>query len=141
MIFILGEEKTSIEKVAEKVAQQSELFKAVNLAALRARARKLGTGDVIKIGGYELVVDVDALGEWVVVHVVYPRKDIEALASEIASGFGINLEGMSISDRSEWMRDFIDDIKAILEKWQQIKLISGPGENLTFEKAVFKNEN
>jgi hypothetical protein len=117
VIFILGDERSLIEKVAQKAAQQSDLLKAVNLAALRARARKLGIGEIIKIGGYELVVDVDALGEWMVVHAIYPRKDIEALASEIAAGFGIDIEGMSSSDRTEWMSAFLDDIKAILEKW------------------------
>ena len=52
MIFILTDEAGSVQKVAQKAAEKSELLRAVNLAALRARARKLEAGDVIRmIGG------------------------------------------------------------------------------------------
>jgi hypothetical protein len=39
-------------------------------------------------------------------------------------------------ERREWLAAFWDELARYLAKWQDIKMRRGPGENVTFEKAV-----
>jgi len=39
-------------------------------------------------------------------------------------------------ERRQWLADFLGSLAYYLERWQQIKMRRGPGENFTFEKAV-----
>lgn len=33
------------------------------------------------------------------------------------------------------------NLKEFLEKWCQIKMLPGPGENITFEKTVYRRDD
>jgi hypothetical protein len=140
MIFVLSREGTaSAQKTAQHVYRHSDLFRAMGSAAFKVRAGMLGIGNVVKSGGYEFVVDEDELGEWVVVHIVLPRKEIEALGEAAAKDLGFDTKSMSYIP--EWKGVFIDDLKVLLEKWLEIKCLKGPGENLTFERATYRKES
>ena len=45
-------------------------------------------------------------------------------------------EGWSDHERREWLAAFWGELARYLAKWQDIKMRWGPGENVTFEKAV-----
>jgi hypothetical protein len=139
MIFVLAKDlQATSQKAAQHVSQQSELFKAMGSAALRARAGMLEPGKVVAFGGFEFVVDEDEFGEWVVIQIIVPRKEIEELGKAKAEDLGIDKEKMSVYDHSLWISDFMDRLKELLKKWQDIKCHVGPGENLTFEKAAYR---
>jgi hypothetical protein len=142
MIFVLTEEgMESARKTAQIVAQDSELFKAFGIAALKARAKSLEPGNVLKLGGFEFVVDEDELGVWIVVNIILPRKDIEAMAEVKAEDLGVDIKIMDSSERSIWRDSFIENVSAFIKNRYEIKCIQGPGENLTFEKSVYKKES
>ena len=141
MIFVLTEKgMESARKIAQIEAQKSELFKAFSIAAIKARANLLEPGNVLKVGGFEFVVDEDELGAWIVVNMILPRKEIEAMAEARAEDLGFDIKHRDNSERSEWQDSFIENVKTFIKNWYEIKCIQGPGENLTFEKAVFKKE-
>ena len=110
----------------------------------------LEIGSVVKSGGYEFVVDEendyqdldeDELGEWMVVHIILPRIEIEALGEAVAKDLRVDIKSMSSIEILEWNGVFIDDLKVLLLKWHQIKCLKGPGENLTFEKTAYRKES
>jgi hypothetical protein len=139
MIFVLKSDiQASAQKAAQLVSQQTELFKAMGFAALRARASIVEPGKVIKFGSFEFVVDEDEFGEWVVVQIILPRKEIEVLGIAKAEELGIDIESLEGAQRSMWIDDFMDLLKELLKKWQDIKCHIGPGENLTFEKSSYR---
>jgi hypothetical protein len=39
-------------------------------------------------------------------------------------------------ERWEWLGAFWKELALYLAKWQDIKMLRGPGENVTFEKTV-----
>jgi len=45
-------------------------------------------------------------------------------------------EGWSDRERREWLAAFWGKLARYLAKWQGIKMRRGPGENVTFEKAI-----
>ena len=45
-------------------------------------------------------------------------------------------EGWSDHERREWLAAFWEELARYLAKWLDIKMRRGPGENVTFEKAV-----
>jgi hypothetical protein len=142
MIFVLAREGiASAEKVALHVYRNSDLFKALGFSALKARAGMLRPGNVIKSGCYEFVVDEDELSEFVVVHIILPRADIEALGEAASIELGLDTRSLSDTDMSEWKGIFVDKLKLLLGKWQEIKCLTGPGENLTFEKVAYRKES
>ena len=142
MTFVLSVEGiTSAEKTAQHVYRHSDLFRALGSAAFKVRAGLLEIGKVVKSGGYEFVVDEDELGEWVVVHTVLPRIEIEALGEAAAKDLGVDIKRMSNIEILEWKDVFIDDLKFLLLKWHQIKCLKGPGENLTFERTAYRKES
>jgi len=142
MIFVLAREgSASAERVALHSYRHSDLFRALGFAALKVRAGMLEPGSVIKSSCYEFVVDEDELGDWVVVHIILPRREIEALGEAASIELGVDTRSLSDIEMSEWKDIFIDKLKVLLEKWQEIKCLTGPGENLTFEKAVYRKES
>ncbi|VVB64680.1 Uncharacterised protein [uncultured archaeon] len=142
MGFVLSMEGTDLAKeTAKHVYQHSDLFRALGSAAFKVRAGMLGIGSIVKSSGYEFVVDEDELSESVVVHIVLPRKEIEALGEAAAKDLGIDTKSMSDIELPEWKGVFIDDLKVLLEKWHEIKCLKGPGDNLTFERAAYKKES
>jgi hypothetical protein len=132
---------TSIEKVAFHVYRHSDLFNALGSAAIKARAGMLEPGDVIKLGRYEFVVDEDEMGENVVVHIILPKREIECMGEAASRNLGAETVSLNDKEISEWKGKFLDSLKSLLEKWQGIRCISGPGENLTFEKTTYRKES
>lgn len=130
----------SARKIAQIVAQESELFKAFSIAALKARAKLLEPGNVLKLGGFQFVVDEDELGVWIVVNIILPRKEIEAMAEAKALDLGVEIKIMDNSKPSIWQDSFIESLTTFIKNWYEIKCIKGPGDNLTFEKSVYKKE-
>jgi hypothetical protein len=142
MIFILAEEgATSAKKVAQLVSLQSEIFKAISIAALKARASMLDPGKVIKFGGFEFVVDENEFGEGIVVSIILPRPEIELLGMAKAEELGVDVKDMSGTQYTQWICGFMNSLKENLEKWYEIKCIQGPGDNLTFEKSAYRKES
>ena len=123
---------------AVQMASQEEIFRAMSYAALKARAARLNPGEIIKIGRFELVVAEDEEGEGSVVQIIETRQNMEGLALAKAKELGIALDSWGDHERREWMASFWIELARILSKWQNIEMRSGPGENLTFEKAVYK---
>ena len=96
------------------------------------------SGEIIKIGRFELVVAEDENGEGIVVQIIETLSQIEALALARAQELGMATECWSDHEKREWMTYFYSDLAKILRQWQNIEMRHGPGENLTFEKAIFK---
>lgn len=136
--WITMEDEAKVEGAAQ-LAMQSEVFKAMGLAAIRARARRLDPGDVARVGGCDFVVDLDEHESWVVVQIIWPKAAIEEIAESKASELGVDLQSMSLELRRQWLSEFLVRLKAMLEKWYGIRCIPGPGDNLTFEKAAYKS--
>ena len=127
----------SSQKAAQHVSQ-AELFKAISIAALRVRAGMLEPGKVVALGGFEFVVDEDEFGEWVVIQMIMPRRQIEEQGLARAKEMGIEIESLSSSERILWMGEFMGRLEELLKKWQDIKCHVGPGENLTVERAAYR---
>ena len=123
---------------AVQMVSQDEIFRAVAYAALKARACRFTSGEVIKIDRFELVVAEDENGEGIVVQIIETLEHIETLALARAREFGIATERWSDHERRDWMTSFYSDLAKILRQWQNIEMRHGPGENLTFEKAISK---
>ncbi len=69
------------------------------------------------------------------------KERIESLAAAKAEELGLQLDSIGGRERGEWMAFFMKDLKENLEKWYQIKMRQGPGENITFEKAVYRKDD
>jgi hypothetical protein len=123
---------------AVQMVSQDEIFRAVAYAALKARAGRFMSGEIIKIGRFELVVAEDENGEGIVVQIIETLSQIEALALARAQELGMATECWSDHEKREWMTYFYSDLAKILRQWQNIEMRHGPGENLTFEKAIYK---
>lgn len=128
-------------KRAAQMAADDEVFKAIGLAALKARARGLEPGDIARTGSCEMVVAEDEDGTGKVVQMIISIKQVDDLALSRAEELGVHLESLEDRERRDWMDVFLKELKEILEKWQQIKMRYGPGDNLTFEKAVYKRDD
>lgn len=129
--------KDLIHKAAQLVSQE-EIFRALNYATLKARAGRLTPGDIIRIGEFELVVAEDDVGESVAVQIIEERSLVEDIAMAKARELGLAPEKWEESERIEWMASFFIELRDNLRRWQDIETHQGPGENLTFEKAVYK---
>jgi len=105
---------------------------------LKARAGRFMSGEIIKIGRFELVVAEDENGEGIVVQIIETLSQIEALALARAQELGMATDCWSDHEKREWMTYFYIDLAKILRQWQNIEMRHGPGENLTFEKAISK---
>jgi hypothetical protein len=125
------------QKVVQMVSLE-EIFRAIAYAALRARASRLNPGEIIKIGEFELVVAEDENSEGMVVQIIETREQIDSMALAKAREIGVAVECWSDHDRREWMTSFCNELASVLKKWQNIEMCHGPGENITFEKAVTK---
>ncbi len=123
------------------MAATDDVFKAVGFAALKARANNLEPGDIARTGTYELAVVEDDNGAGMAVQMILERTWIESIAFEKARELGLDLDGLEEGPRREWMALFLKDLKEDLERWYQIRMRAGPGENLTFEKTVYKKDD
>lgn len=132
---------TDTRSRAAQLVASDDVFKAIGLAALKARANNLEPGDIAKTGTFELVVAEDEEGSGAVVQMILEKERIETLASVKAGELGQDLNGLQEHERREWMALFMKDLKEDLEKWYQIRMRPGPGENLTFEKSVYRRDD
>jgi hypothetical protein len=124
-----------ISKAAAK-ASQDEVFQALAYAALKARAARIAPNQIIRIREFDLMVAEDENGDGLVVQIILPLEQMEGLALARAREMDGSAEGWSDHERREWLAAFWDELARYLAKWQDIKMRRGPGENVTFEKAV-----
>lgn len=124
-----------IRKAAQK-ASQEEVFQALAYAALKARAARIAPNQIIRRGEFEMIVAEDENGEGLVVLIILPQELMEAMALARACELDGSAEGWSDHERREWLAAFWGELARYLAKWQGIKMRRGPGENITFEKAV-----
>ena len=123
---------------AVPAVSQEEIFQSIGYAALKARAANLAPGAIVKIGSRELVVAEDEHGHGIVVQIIESKQHIEDLALAKAEEQGLDAKLADDHERREWMSSFLDELREYLGRWQDIKMQKGPGENLTFEKAVHR---
>jgi hypothetical protein len=124
-----------ISKAAAKVSQD-EVFQAMAYAALKARAARIAPNQIIRIREFDLMVAEDENGNGLVVQIILPRGEMEGLALARARELDSSAEGGGDYERREWLAAFWEELARYLAKWQEIKMRRGPGENVTFEKAV-----
>ena len=124
-----------ISKAAAK-ASQDEVFQALAYAALKARAARIAPNQIIRIREFDLMVAEDENGNGLVVQIILPLEQMEAMALASACELGGCAEGGDDHEGREWLAAFWDELARYLAKWQDIKMRRGPGENVTFEKAV-----
>ena len=124
-----------ISKAVAK-ASQDEVFRALAYAALKARAARIAPNQIIRIREFDLMVADDENGDGLVVQIILPLEQMEGLALARARELGGCAEGGGDHERREWLAGFWRELSAYLEKWQHVRMRWGPGENVTFEKAV-----
>ena len=124
-----------ISKAAAKASQEG-VFQALAYGALKARAARIAPNQIIRIGEFELIVAEDENGDGLVVQIILPLVQMEELALARARELDGSAEGWSDHERREWLAAFWGELARYLAKWQDIKMRRGPGENVTFEKAV-----
>jgi hypothetical protein len=123
---------------AVQMFSQEEIFRAIAYGALKARAGRLAPGEIIKIGEFELIVAVDENGEGIVVQNIETMAKMESLVLARVRLQDMAIESRSDHEKQDWMAAFWRDLAQYLDKWQNIKMRLGPGEHITFEKAVSK---
>ena len=124
-----------INKAVAK-ASQDEVLQALAYAALKARAARIAPNQIIRIREFDLMVAEDENGDGHVVQIILPLEQMEGLALARARELGGSAESGSDHERREWLAAFWEELARYLAKWQGIKMRRGPGENMTFEKAV-----
>lgn len=124
-------------RIAAQVSRE-EIFQALGYAALKARAGHLAPGTVINIGSFDMMVAEDEAGDGIVVQTIVPRKQVEAIALAKADELAAGQQGGTARTKADWLASFFMELRDVLRKWQSIEMRQGPGENLTFEKAVYR---
>ena len=117
-------------------ASQEEVFQALAYGALKARAARIAPNQIIRIGEFDLMVAEDENGDGLVVQIILPLVQMEGLALARARELDGSATGWSDHERREWLAAFWGELARYLAKWQDIKMRRGPGENMTFERAV-----
>jgi len=126
-----------ISKAVQKSSQE-EIFRALAYGALKARAARIASNQIIRIGKFDLMVAEDENGDGQVVQIILPLEEMQANALARARELDCCVVGWNDSERREWLAAFWGELAQYLTKWQDIKMRHGPGENITFEKAVSK---
>jgi hypothetical protein len=129
--------KDPFEEVTRLMAED-EVFQALSRAALKARAQGLLPGEIIAIGPHAVVVQKDETGDGMVVQSIVSQEHLESLAETKASQIGLDLSALKGAKGAEGTRSLLDSLARVLKRGQAISIRKGPGENLTFEKAVYK---
>jgi hypothetical protein len=70
--------KDLMSRVVAKASSEA-VFQALAYGALKARAARIAPNQIIRSGEFELIVADDENGEGLVVQMVLPRADLEAL--------------------------------------------------------------
>ena len=121
---------------AVQMFSQEEVFRAIAYGALKARAGRLAPGEIINIGEFELIVAEDENGEGIVVQIIETMAKMESLVLARVRSQNMAMENWGDHEQRDWMAAFWRDLAQYLDKWQNIKMRLGPGEHITFEKAV-----
>lgn len=117
-------------------ASSNAVFSALAYAALKARAGRIAPNQIIRAGGHELMVADDENGDGLVVQLILPASQLQAMFLDAAMEIDSSVEGWNDHQRREWLASFSTELFRHLIKWQGISARLGPGENVTFEKAV-----
>ena len=121
---------------AVQMFSQEEIFRAIAYGALKARAGRLAPGEIFNIGEFELIVAEDENGEGIVVQIIETLSKMESLVLAKVRTQDTMLRSRGDHEQRDWMAAFWRDLAQYLNKWQNIKIRLGPGEHITFEKAV-----
>jgi hypothetical protein len=122
-------------KAVAKVSQES-VFSALAIAALKVRANRISANQIIRAGGFELIVADDENGDGLVVQMILPMEQMEAIAIARASEIDEAAIAWNEHEWREWLAGFWAELGRYLLKWQDVRVRRGPGENVTIEKAV-----
>jgi hypothetical protein len=117
-------------------ASANEVFQALAYGALKARAARIASNHIIRIGKFDLMVAEDENGDGQVVQAILSLEEMQFMALAKALEMDSSADRWSESERRQWLVDFWDGLAQYLAKWQGIRMRRGPGENITFEKAV-----
>jgi hypothetical protein len=121
-----------------RLAAEDDLFKSMSYAALKAKAGKLQPGAIMHIGGFDFIVSEDESGRAIVIQTVQSLQYFESLAGAKAREVGLDFAGQDVKAHGECFNLIMDGLKESLMKWQGVKTLRGPGDNLTFEKEAYK---
>ncbi|HNX39330.1 MAG TPA: hypothetical protein PKK11_02015 [Methanothrix sp.] len=132
----MNDTASSLHIRAAQLLSRADVFQALGYAALKARASRIAPEGIIRIGEFELIVAEDENGDGSVVQIILPAAGIEGQALEATCELDGQAGLWSDGERRAWLAGFWGSLAAYLEKWQQIRMRRGPGENITFEKAV-----
>ena len=123
---------------AVRLVSEDDLFKSMAYAAMKIKAGKLKPGEIVVKDNHEFTVAEDDEGTGITVQMIQSRQHIESLAEVAAKSAGLDLRDLGARVRSEWMEQFLSELKETLRKWHEIDMRSGPGDNLTFVRMVYK---
>lgn len=127
--------KDLMNKVAAKVSLE-DLFQALSYAALKARAGRIAPNQILRVSNFDLIVAHDENGDGLVVQMILPLANLEAMALCRAGELDGSVEAWNDRERRVWLRGFFPELASYLLRWQGISMRRGPGENVTVEKAV-----
>ena len=122
-------------KTAAKVSQE-EVFQALSYAALKARAGRIAPNQILHVGNFELIVAHDEEGEGMVVQMIMPLADLQAMALARAGELDGSVQAWTDGERRAWLESFFSELARYLSRWQSVVMRRGPGENVTLEQAV-----
>jgi len=122
-------------KAAAKVSQE-EVFQALSYAALKARAGRVAPNQILRVGRFELIMAHDEEGEGLVVQMILPLADLQAMALDRAGELDGSAQAWSERERRAWLEGFFSELARYLARWQGVVMRRGPGDNVTLEKAV-----
>ena len=122
-------------KAAAKVSQ-AEDFQALSYAALKARAGRIAPNQILRVGNFELIVAHDEEGDGMVVQMILPLADLQAMALAWAGELDGSVQAWSDGERRAWLESFFSELARYLSRWQSVVMRRGPGENVTLEQAV-----
>jgi hypothetical protein len=94
----------------------------------------------VEVGNHNIAVQEDESGEGIVVQSIVGISDIETLVETTAIKADLDLKVLAVLGKAEFMQSFITHLRRELERWQGISMRMGPGENITFEMAVYKKD-
>ena len=123
---------------AVRLVSEDDIFRSLAYAAMKVKAGKLQPGEIVVINNREFNVAEDEEGKGVAVQMIQSMKNIESLAETKAKEAGLDLRSLDDRARTDWMWQFLNKLKDNLQRWHEIKTISGPGDNMTFSRFVYK---
>jgi hypothetical protein len=121
---------------AVQKASSEAVFSALAYAALKARAGRIAPNQIIRMGEHELIVADDENGDGLVVQMILSRSQMENCFLAKVRDMDCSVDAWDDRQRREWLAGFWVELARYLSKWQDIRMRPGPGENVTFEKAV-----